>query len=159
MGFALLRKVDIRPPGNLRCQFSVVDRQDDSKVPVLTIEFSGDYPEGSQGNKHGEYIAAMGLLGASIFDPWAIILDFRNLNYRWGNTLLKVFQDLSRFMDAENQPGEPEFPVIVVTSEKSRGGILSLLTPNGAMEPSWHFNNIEAAIKAAFEAAQQWIDA
>lgn len=159
MGFTLLRKVAIEPPEGLHCEYSLADRQDGMKPYVLVVSFTGDYPDGSRGNQHGHYIASMTLLGLSAFEPWCVVLDFREMSYRWGNTLLKVFQDVSQFMDAGNEPGEPSFPVIVVTSDKCRTGFLSLVTPSDGAEPSWHFDSIEGGLEAAFTMANEWIDA
>ena len=158
MGTYFLHEVHVRPPDGLTCKFSMLDKQDD-RPPILIVSFGGEYPDGSSGSAHGHYIATMSLQGLSAFDPWCIILDFREMTYHWGNTLLKVFQDISTFMNAENKPDEPAFPILAVTSERSRSGFLSLVTPAGSAEPDWHFNKIHEAIKAGVVAANAWVDA
>jgi hypothetical protein len=122
------------------------------------VSFNGNYPDGSAGNKYGTYIASMAVLGLSSFDPWCVILDFRDLEYRWGNTLLVVFEYIRALMDSDKEPGEDSFPVIAVTSEKSREGFLSLVTPKGGHKPKWHFDDLGEAVDAAIIAANVWID-
>lgn len=69
-----------------------------------------------------------------------------------------VFQQTAAFMDAEKEPDEAPFPIISLTSEKCRDGVLSLMTPRGAEKPKWHFENLDEAVKAAIVAANYWID-
>jgi hypothetical protein len=158
MGTTLLREVKIdRPPG-LESKFSMVHGNGENIPPILVVNFDGSYPDGSAGNRHGNYIASTTLLGLSSFDPWCVILDFRKLEYRWGNSLLAVFQNIRAFMDSEKAPDEEPFPVIAVTSEKSREGFLSLVTPRGGEKPTWHFDNLGEAVDAAIIAANVWID-
>ena len=158
MGITLLRKVEVVPPEDLECKFSMVQKQVEDIPPILVVSFVGNYPDGSAGNRHGRYMASMTLLGLSEFEPWCVILDLRNLEYRWGNALLQVFQNVSAFMSKENEAGDPPFPVIAVTSEKSRSGFLSLVTPSDGEEPAWHWNSLSEAVEAAVVAANHWID-
>ena len=91
------------------------------------------------------------------FEPWGLILDFRDLNYSWGNTILEVFECVARFERPD--PGEPDFPIVVVTSEKCRDAIVSLITPTGRTTPDWHFVTVEPAIQHVAKLATEWIDA
>ena len=82
MATTLLREVTIDRPSGLDSKFSMVHGNGENIPPILVVNFDGSYPDGSAGNKHGNYIASMTLLGLSSFDPWCVILDFRNLEYR-----------------------------------------------------------------------------
>jgi len=126
--------------------------------PIIVVIPKGEYPDGSKGNRHGKYIASMTMLALCEFDPWCLILDLRELDYRWGNTLAKVFEDVARYMDSEREPGDARFPVIVVTSDKSRAAFLSLVTPTNSPKPEWHYDTMGKAVVAAIEAANHWID-
>lgn len=145
-------------PENIRCTFSVIERTKDA-IAVLLISFSGNYPEGSLGNTHARYISRNVLAGIIEFDPDAILLDFSALTYSWGNAILRVFTEISLFKDGENTVDEPNFPVIVLVSEISKNGIISLLTPSTATtKPSFIFENLDAAIDAAFIKGAYWLN-
>lgn len=145
-------------PDGLRCRFLLADRSQTGRMTVLVAAFEGDYPDGSLGNGHGAFIASSALHGLHAFEPDCVVLDFRGMNYRWGNTLLRVFQDISQFMDSDIEPGGVPFPVVVVTSEKSQAAFLSLVTPNGRPAPPWHFDDIDAAIAYGASQAKEWLE-
>jgi hypothetical protein len=96
--------------------------------------------------------------GIHAFDPDCVVLDFRLLAYRWGNSLLRVFGDIAQFKDAGADPGEPAFPVAVVTSALCRPAFLSLVTPLGSDAPPWHFDDVDAAITDAVRRSKEWLE-
>jgi hypothetical protein len=109
-------------------------------VTVLVVSVSGVYPAGSAGNIHASWIAVEVLRGLAAFDPCCVVLDFRELEYSYGDAILKVFGNIDRFM---SEPAGAPFPVFTVTGEKSRAGFRSLL------EPKWHYSKLEKALAAA----------
>jgi hypothetical protein len=143
-------------PVDITCRYLLVSPEQAGRRTILVAAFEGEYPDGSRGNAHGAYIASAALHGVSAFDADCLVLDFRELKYRWGNTLLKVFQDISQSKDGELEPGEPTFPVVVVTSEKCRDAFLSLVTPFGRSAPDWHFQNVDEAIEYAARKVEEW---
>ena len=143
-------------PTEIECRFHFPKTDGEILRRVLIVSFSGVYPPGSEGNRHGEYIAIMAIYGLVAFEPACLVLDFSDLSYSWGNTLLRVFGEIDQY---KNEKGEPPFPVLAVTSEKCRKGFLSLVTPVGAPEPEWHYHSLEQAVPAAITAGQQWLDA
>ena len=145
-------------PKGLSCRFFLADWAQTDRMTVLVASFDGEYPDGSLGNGHGAYIATSALHGLKAFDADCVILDFRGMTYRWGNGLLQVFADIAQFRDSDGKPGEPAFPVLVVTSEKSQAAFLSLVTPNGRAVPDWHFDDIDAAIAHGARKAREWLD-
>ncbi len=145
-------------PKGLSCRFFLADRAQAERMTVLVASFDGEYPDGSLGNSHGAYIATSALHGLKAFDADCVILDFRAMTYRWGNSLLQVFDDIAQFRDSDGKPGEPSFPVLVVTSEKSQAAFLSLVTPNGQAAPDWHFDDIDDAIAHGARKAREWLD-
>ena len=122
---------------------------------VLVVSFSGTYGAGSQGNDDGIFISAVTLAGLAAFGGGCLVLDFTEMDYRWGNTLLKVFDDVSQYMD---EPGVATYPVLVVTSDRSRDAFLSLVGKTEATSTEWHFRDLAAALGAARLAAQRWCD-
>lgn len=126
--------------------------EDDS---VLVVAFSGSYGVGSRGNDDGTFISAVTLAGLVAFGGGCLVLDFADMDYTWGNTLLKVFDDVRQYKD---EPGEPAYPVLVVTSDRSREAFLSLVGKTEIAAKEWHFRDINSAIQAARAAARRWYD-
>ena len=158
MSYQLIEKTPSAPEG-LSCKFYLKERSGDDKIDVLIVSFFGDYPKGSLGNEHGPFIARKAIEGLMSFSVEAIILDFREMHYSYGNTLLKVFQDIYQYMDAGNDKDDPIFPILVVMSDKNRGGILSLLTPVGSEStPGDCFYDMVKAIEIATEKGEFWLD-
>ncbi len=154
-----LKTVSPSKPNGIACRYLMPRRDQTDRMNILIASFKGKYPEGSLGNAHGLYIARMALAGVQSFDAEAIVLDFRRLTYRWGNTLLRVFQDVSQFKDAGADPDEPPFPIVVVTSSLSQAAVLSLVAPPGGDAPPWHFSDMDEAITYAVQASKDWLNA
>jgi hypothetical protein len=152
-----LTEVVPEAPEGISSRYYLVDPLQTDRYKILVVAFAGEYPEGSRGNRHGWYVATSTLHGLHAFQANCIILDFTELSYRWGNTLLQVFQDISQLMDAGGEPENFPFPVMVVTSEKCRDAFLSLVTPIGKPEPPWHFDDLNLAIEAGIRAANDWL--
>ena len=150
-----LSEVSYEKPEGIESTYYLVDQDQQRDTRVLVISFRGAYPDGSLGNRHGGYIAHAGLCGVHAFSPEALVLDFRELHYRWGNTMLAVFQDVSQFMDADLAAGGYRFPIVVVASEKS-SGLHTLLRAPEADDP-FLFDDIDKAIAAARERGLQWL--
>ncbi len=146
-----MRTVDVQTLSALKCTFCL-HRDEEHNITVLVASFAGDYAVGSKGNGDGVFIAAETMRGLVAYDPSAVILDFREMRYSWGNTLLSVFQAVARYMD---EPGEPPYPVFAVTSELCRGALLGLMGGEGP----WHFEDMDAALNAAVGAGAAWLDA
>ena len=155
--FTLTEATPLVPEG-LRCRFLLADPAQTDRMRVLVVSFEGEYPEGSLGNGHATYIATSTLTGLKAFDADCVILDFRAMTYRWGNSLLQVFHDVAQFRGEEGEPGAPPFPVLAVTSERSRAGFLSLVTPTGRPAPDWHLEDIDEAIAHGVRRAREWLD-
>ena len=148
----------MEPPEGLDCRFLIPDTKQTEKMNILIVAVRGEYPEGSKGNYHGNYIACMSVYGLLLHDPDCIIFDFSEMYYTWGNTLIKPFQDISQFRDADKEENEPAFPILAVTSRKCREAFLSLMTVAGEDEPEWHFGDLNKAIRFGVKAAKKWLD-
>lgn len=158
MSHQLIEKIPSTPE-RLSCKFYQRERNGTDKIDVLIVSFFGDYPKGSLGNEYGSFIARKAIEGLMSFSVEALILDFREMNYTYGNTLLKVFQDIYQYMDAGNDDDDPIFPIFVVMSDENRAGILSLLTPVGSESiPDFCFDDMDEAIAKATEKGAYWLD-
>ena len=153
-----LHEKKIQKPEGIECKYFMPESKSTDGTDVLILSVSGVYPDGSRGNEHAAYIAVMAIQGLQAFDPAAFILDLRDLEYRWGNSILGVFQEVSRHMDVDKEENEPSFHIFCCTSEKSTAGFLSLVTPSNGTVPDWHFEDIDLAISKAANAGKQWLD-
>jgi hypothetical protein len=145
-------------PAGISCRYFLSDPAQTDRQKILVAAFAGEFPDGSRGNPHGRYIASCTLHGLRAFSADCVILDLRDLTYRWGDALLAVFDDIAQFKDAGGDPGCPPFPVAVVTSEKCRDAVLSLVTPRGREPPEWHFEDMDSAIEYGVRKANEWLD-
>jgi hypothetical protein len=151
-----LTEIKKEQPTNINCKYFTTKEKLEENIIVLVVSFYGEYPNGSQGKKHATYISDKVISGLINFDPEAIILDFRELDYSWGNSLLGAFQDIQQFKDAGNEEEDPEFPIIMLTS---KNGLLSLLTPATSNEtPEYIFEDENEALKKAEESGRYWLN-
>ena len=152
-----LNQVTFQKPESINSNFFLVDEKQTNYHKILIVSFFGEYPHGSSGNKHGEYIATISMLGLQAFNPSCIILDFRELFYHWGDSILDVFGDIHQYKNDATDPNEPPFPILVISSSKSTG-LLSLLIPDENNKPDWHFFDINQAITYGIKKAEEWLD-
>ncbi len=148
----------ISQPKSIKHKYFTPMKNQTDNMDILIVSFLGTYPSGSLGSSYAKYISLMSLHGLQYFEPECLILDFRELDYQYGNSLMGVFQDISIFKDANKEENEPFFPVLVVTSDKCKDGFLSLVTQNGQAEPSFHFSDLSKAIDRGVTLGRQWLD-
>lgn len=92
---------------------------------MILASFEGDYLLGSKGNFDGLYIFSKLVSSYFLFDTISVILlDFRNLNYTYGNTLLK---SLNFFEEIGRDEQEKNKMIFIVISKENLNPILSLL--------------------------------
>lgn len=136
---------------NIRCEY--LAPPDGGASDVLVIAFHGTYRRGSQGNPDGAFLRGQVMAGLATYAPSCLLLDFRDLSYEWGNTLLGVFQDVDQFMnDGEGVP----FPVLTVASDRSAPALHSLLGISGPTPI--HQLDLDAALVEARRQARIWLD-
>jgi hypothetical protein len=164
----LSQKLSIKPPPGIEHELFRIQAQDtvsgSTSEWVLMLSFKGSFPIGEKGRSHGTYVSGVTMRALVEFQPFGLILDYRALEFSWGNFLLKVYEDVEKFMAAGREPRDPAFPdaprhpfpVITLTSEKSRTGFVRLVAPYGHEPPKNHFDDFNAAVKAAAEAADLW---
>ena len=139
-------------PDNILVKTFQVENED-----ILIVQFEGEYPSGSEGNQHGKFISEQTLYAIHVFDPCCLILDFRYLQYYWGNTLLAVFQDIAQFKDAGNDPNDATFPILILGSDLCRDGLFSLCGVK-VDKPDWYFENLDECVEAAISKANFWLN-
>ena len=147
------------PPDNIDCRYSMPDPEQTQNLHILVVSFSGTYPRGSEGDPHAAFITLSTMHGLHAFEPDCIVLDFRSLDYQWGNAMLRVFQDIGQFMDFGHEAGVPNFPVVVVASGLTADALSSLLSPEASTAGELLFSDIDEAIATGVDLARAWLDA
>ena len=126
---------------------------------ALIIRFVGQYGVGCKGNGDAAYMNAVASAGLAAWNPNRLILDFRELEYVWGDMLTSVLcvgDGRVRYLELlgsgiadpkDMQPGN--IPTAVVISDKCREGITSLLVQEMREDPAkWLFGSLEGALAA-----------
>ena len=155
MKYTLLENTATKP-ATIDCKYFTPKEE---LIDVLIIAFFGKYPEGSLEHKHATYISKKVIAGVIDFNPDAVILDYRELEYSGGKAILDVFETISFLKDSENSKNDLSFPVMVLVSEKSKNGIVSLLLcPDKTNLPDWISEDIDTAISIAAKKGKYWLD-
>lgn len=111
--------ISLSPSANISVAFKV-----NEEGTILWAAYKGIYGHGSSGNADAEIMFRE--LAAAYFtiNPITIVLDLRELEYTWGNTILKV---INFFNEVGRGDEENEKKVIYLLSEKNSEGILGLV--------------------------------
>ncbi len=120
---------------------------------ILVIAYSGKYGIGSAGNGDAQYMYARGQFGLNIYEPAGAILDFRELEYVWGDLLAQVFD-----IQIEQYP-DTRFPLAMVVGDKCKEAIGTLIHFGDESEPAtsedWIFDSLEEAWKYVEEKIEE----
>lgn len=104
-----------------------------------------------------QFMNAMKMAAAYLWRPSAIILDFQELAYKWGDTMDFLFQNPYPKPSTQVEKiflGEIEkpFPIYAVISSLNRKGLYSLIKTEFLKDPSQVlFETLEGACKALQE--------
>ncbi len=108
------------------------------------------------------FMRAMQLAGFEVWRASAMVLDLRELHYRWGDTMSELFRSPRRHSGTplEKIFGEDRrFPIVAVVSPLNRDGLTSLFRDEMSMDPSdVLFESLDEAV-AAVEAYLRRLDA
>ena len=120
-------------------QFQVSNLRDTHLVETLIISFHGSYRYGSAGRSDAGLIKGIIKTGITVFDPFAVLIDFSDLEYTWGDNL-----DLS-FEETDSTP------TAILVSDKC-GRAMSTLefgldTPKDIVDNELFFDNYEKALE------------
>ena len=126
----------------------------EEELPVMIARFTGIYRRGSEGNPDGNFMFAKLNEHASIWDPACIILDLRELEYTFGNTLLNSL----RFFAVTNKLEADQLLVIVVVSSKCREAIEGLLGAFVKNHPIDLLEDMDEALKRAEKMIKEYLD-
>lgn len=90
-----LEKVDPEKVSDVRVEYFLGNCSVKSSS-ILVVKFAGVYGIGSEGNGDAAYMYMKGLAGITIYEPYGIILDLRDLDYKWGDMMDYVFNLMSK---------------------------------------------------------------
>jgi hypothetical protein len=102
---------------------------------ALILEFSGTYGWGSQGNSDADFIAAIKAVALEVLRVHAVVFDFREMCYEWGNRIWNV-------LPCRQPDGGGPLPVAIAISDKCRKGFSSCA---GMVPPM--FETLEGALQ------------
>lgn len=118
---------------------------------IAVLAASGEYGYGSRGNPDARALRIAVAAAIAEVDPDALVLDFRELSYEWGDALLGAFEPIERW-DREHPVG-----CVIASGPKSDAALASLLAPHG-QRPSRLHADWDAAVahakRLAFERCQ-----
>ncbi|GLI10717.1 hypothetical protein YDYSG_67530 [Paenibacillus tyrfis] len=110
---------------------------------IMIIKYSGEYGFGSAGNSDAVYMKAMGRAALEAWKPDAIILDWSDLKYEWGDMLEMV-------LDIDIGCCEPALPMAVIVGPPCEEAVRTLLLGIDSEEEletiEWVFKNKDEAI-------------
>jgi hypothetical protein len=152
-----LRSVALAELGDVEPAYALGEVSDGG-LPLLVVRLRG---AGShQDPDPFDLAAALVMAGLEAWQPWAVILDLREFQYRWGDRMQNVLWAPQRWYE----PVHPlrgvftggkvpkEFPVAVVVSDLNRDGLESLVRDEMKADPgTWLFESVEAAAAALGE--------
>ena len=87
-----LRSVSYAELSGLRHEVAVVDGRPFETPEFLVIRYFGSYRDGAEGEPDAKYILAAAAAARQAWWSYSTILDFRELEYHWGDNMHWVTQ-------------------------------------------------------------------
>jgi hypothetical protein len=130
----------------LRYRFATARSEASARDDLLVVTFVGTYGMGSAGNGDAVFMRAVLALALRAFAPAGVVLDLRDLDYRWGDMMGAVLNDAT----IRNVPPS------VVISDLCRKAMTSLVTTELGEDPAdWLFGSPGDAIHAVDNRVQR----
>jgi hypothetical protein len=118
---ARLRPVTYAELSGLRHEVAVADGPPFQPPEFLVIRYFGSYRDGAEGEPDARYILAAAAAAQKAWWAYSTILDFRELEYRWGDNMEWV-------AGIGWDPGvRLHWPLAVVVGDRCRDALRSLL--------------------------------
>lgn len=108
---------------------------------VLIVTVRGRTGIGCGSNGDAAYIEAMARAALCMIQPSALVFDFREFEYEWGDMMAATLGA------GDQQYVDSEFPTAVVVSDLCRKGLTSLVSDEMFAKPDdWLFESLESAV-------------
>ncbi len=109
--------IEILQPENVSINFLESENTD-----ILLVKLEGDLPDGSKASKDCEYISQQLGLAMLSFQASRVILDFTELGYRYGNSIMLALDPLYLIKTSEGTAVKHAF----ILSDRNKYGLSSL---------------------------------
>jgi len=124
-------------------RYQVYSAELKSGLDVLIVAFSGNYRQGAGGDGDATFMRANTRAALSAWPSFGLVLDFRELEYKFGDMMASVLSC------AEDQWVDAEFPVRIIVSDRCREGIQSLVEDELFQVASqWVSESVEQALSS-----------
>jgi hypothetical protein len=131
-----LREVTFSQLSDIEYNIYLVNSSVKDYLDIMIIQFTGHYGFGSKGNPDAVFMVAIVNAALSAWKPDALILDFTNLEYEWGDRIEELF-------------GLTSIPLALIVRPRSEEGIRTLLLGIDSTESidqiGWVFKDFESA--------------
>jgi len=122
-------------------------------MKCLVIEFRGECGYGSNSNGDAAFMTGIIKAADSIWHSAGLILDLRQLKYKWGDEMVKAIGALG---SCRVKDSYMPFPTAIIVSDLNRNGLTSLAKAEMQVDPTeLLFDDIETALSAVDRKAQQ----
>ncbi|GLQ20864.1 hypothetical protein GCM10007854_18190 [Algimonas porphyrae] len=128
------------PPPGLTVRFHRHQPSHEYDGYAAIMSFHGNMPDGSGGKAHGRFVASSAAFWRTHEDAKTLVVDFRDLRYRWGDSLIMLFDRIGRQFDHEWSDIGMQVPIKLLASDNS-AGLYSLIS-----DKSVFFDTIEDAL-------------
>ena len=115
---------------------------------ALILEFTGRYGIGSEGNGDADFIAVIRNACLAVINSKAVVFDFRNMEYEWGNRLFDILR-----CPRPNSEADDFLPTAMVISDKCRQGFATCVPLVPPM-----FETLEEALAFVERPARKYVD-
>lgn len=137
-----LEKLYPEKMSKIKVSFSVGNSRINNAFDIIVIRFSGEYDSDSDAH----YMYAKGQFALMAYQPMGIILDFRDLEYHWGDKMDLVF-DIGM-----GKHEDDDFSTALLISEKCKKAIGTLVhddpkSEEPATTKEWIFETLEESWK------------
>lgn len=140
----------LKAPRGLSVRYSQPRSHVEDAGFIAVIAFGGHVPDGSKGKAHCQYIALQSVQCLAQLQAICLIMDLRELDYRWGSSMLGVFDTLRRHFFYEWHDVGMDVPIKLLASDRSAG--LYSLIPNEAV----FFDSLDDAIASCQQDLKRW---
>ena len=141
-------KVDLSKYSNIEASFSV--NEDNT---IILAKFSGLYKKGSLGNGDGTFMFSTLVSYYFMVEPITIILDLEDLEYEWGNRIIKA---INFFSEIGRDDDERAKAIVIILSAKNETAIKQiepLFNRGGRM----YCHSLEEADSMSLEVVREYL--
>jgi hypothetical protein len=144
-----IRPFDLAIGVNVVVSFSTTALPSANHCDVLIVSAHARTGIGSGNNLDAAYIQAMARAALTMNRPAALIFDFRDFEYEWGDMMCATLAA------GDKQYVNSVFPTVVIVSDKCRKGLTSLIKEEMQANPAdWLFEDFESALEAVDQQRQ-----